>query len=68
MFDKTEKCECGGDILWSQYKDNENFNRVFVKKCKKCFLEIERKIITDWEILKSGDYEFFKHLDEVNYH
>ena len=29
MFDKTEKCECGGDILWSQYKDNETFNRVF---------------------------------------
>lgn len=68
MSDKTEKCDCGGDILWSHYKDTETFNRVFVKKCKKCFLEIERKIITDWEILKSGDYEFFKHLDEVNYH
>jgi hypothetical protein len=66
MFDKIKKCECGGDILWSQYKDNETFNRVFVKKCNKCFLEIERKIITDWEILKNGDSDFFKHLDEIN--
>jgi hypothetical protein len=66
MFDKIEKCECGGDILWSHYKDNENFNRVFVKKCNKCYLELDRIVLTDMEIFIGSDSDFFKHLDEIN--